>query len=183
MRKCNGEEYAPHKMTAQLLKCLLPDAQLLRLERCDLDPTHKCLTLSVCSTQLSAQCPLCCTTTRRIHSYYERTLADLGCVNFSLTLLLQVAKFFCDNSACKRRIFTERLPSVAAPWARKTVRLVERLQAIGLALGGAAGACLAAQVGAVASGTTLLNLLKKLTVPEFEVPKILGVDDYQTTAT
>ncbi len=89
-----------------------------------------------------------------------------------------MGKFFCDNAACQRRIFTERLSPVAAPWARKTVRLVERLQAIGLALGGAAGARLAHQVGAVAYGSTLLNHLKQLCLPKPEVPKVLGVDDF-----
>jgi transposase len=91
---------------------------------------------------------------------------------------MQVGKFFCDNADCQRRIFTERLPQVAAPWARKTVRFVGCLQTIGIALGGAAGARLAHQVGAVACGSTLLNHLKQLYLPEFEVPKVLGVDDF-----
>lgn len=127
---------------------------------------------------MRGQCPLCLTTTQRIHSRYQRTLADLRCVNFSLSFVLQVGKFFCDNAACQRRIFTERLPHVAAPWARKTRRLVERLQAIGLALGGAAGARLAHQIGAVACGSTLLNHLKQLWLPKLEAPKVLGVDDF-----
>jgi hypothetical protein len=46
---------------------------------------------------------------------------------------------FCDNVLCERRVFTERLPGMAPPWARKTARLTERLTAVGLALGGAAG--------------------------------------------
>lgn len=120
-------------MTAQFLPCLLPGSNILRLEDCEIDIDSYHLTLSVCSTQISAQCPVCATSTGRIHSRYERTLADLPCVSFSLTLVMQVCKFFCDNSACTRRIFTQRLPQVAAPWARKTIRLVERLQATGLA--------------------------------------------------
>ncbi|GAX37565.1 transposase [Nodularia sp. NIES-3585] len=36
-------------------------------------------------------------------------------------------------------IFTERLNNVTAPWAHRTLRLGQRLSAIGLALGGAAG--------------------------------------------
>lgn len=110
--------------------------------------------------------------------HYERTLRDLPCVDFNLTLVLQVCKFFCDNSVCIRRIFTERIPDVAAPWARKTARLIQRLEAIGLALGGAAGARLAAQIGSGACGSTLLNYLEKLSLPPFEVPKILGVDEF-----
>ena len=165
-------------MIAQFLQYLLPSSTLLRLEHCEIDIDNYHLTLSVSSTQISAQCPLCSTPTRRVHSRYERTLADLPCVSFSLTLVMQVYKFFCDHTACIRRIFTERLPEVAAPWARKTIRLVHRLQTIGLALGGAAGARLSHQVGCGVCGSTLLNHLKKLSLPQFEVPKILGVDDF-----
>jgi len=46
------------------------------------------------------------------------------------------------------------------------------------ALGGAAGERLSHQVGCAACGSTLLNHLKKLSLPQFEVPKILGVDDF-----
>lgn len=160
----------------QFLQCLLPGASLIRLEHYELE--HDRLTLNVSSTQISALCPLCLTVTHRVHSRYERKLADLPCVSFSLVLVMQVCKFFCDNSACTRRIFTERIPEVATPWARKTMRLMQKIQAIGLALGGAAGACLAAQLGIFVCGSTLLNHLKKLTLREFEVPKILGVDDF-----
>jgi transposase len=91
---------------------------------------------------------------------------------------MQVCKFFCDNSDCIRRVFTERIPEVTKPWARKTGRLGDRLQKIGLALGGAAGACLCRQIGIVACGSTLLNHLKKISLPKFAVPRILGVDDF-----
>ncbi len=64
------------------------------------------------------------------------------------------------------------------PWARKTGRLGQQLQKIGLALGGAAGARLCHHMGMVVCGSTLLNHLKKLSLTEFAVPKILGVDDF-----
>ena len=136
------------------------------------------LIFSVASTQTTAQCPLCGSFTQRIHSRYERTLADLPCVHFSLTLLITASKFFCSNPECRRRIFTERLPEVAAPWARKTARLVQHLQAIGLALGGAAGARLGMRLGYRSCGSTLLNHLESLPLPQFDVPKVLGVDDF-----
>jgi transposase len=56
---------------------LLPDATLLHLEACEVnDPTAQ-ITLRVRSTQTSVPCPLCATPAQRIHSHYERTLADL----------------------------------------------------------------------------------------------------------
>lgn len=165
-------------MTIQFLQCLLPGFNLLRLEHEEIDTENHHLTLNVASTQTLVQCPLCANPTTRIHSRYERTLLDLPCVNYSLTLVMQVCKFFCDNSDCIRRVFTERIPEVTLPWARKTSRLGQQLQKMGLALGGAAGARLCHQIGIVVCGSTLLNHLEKLSLPEFAVPKILGVDDF-----
>ena len=97
---------------------------------------------------------------------------------FSLTLKVQVCKFFCHNPACPRRIFTERLPAVAAPWARKTQRLTEHLQVIALSLGGQAGARLCVHLGFRCCGSTLLNLLSRLPLPSIKTPRMLGVDDF-----
>lgn len=121
---------------------------------------------------------MCGGLTHRIHSRYERTLADLPCVDFSLRLVIQVCKFFCLNPNCRRRIFTERLPEVAAPWARKTLRFIQRLQSIALSLGGAAGARSAQLLGYASSGSTLLNHLQRLSLPAYKTPKALGVDDF-----
>lgn len=162
----------------QFLQNLLPGFNVLRLEHEEIDTDRQHLTLNVSSTQTAVDCPLCDRPTARIHSRYERTLVDLPCVNYHLTLVMQVCRFFCDNPDCIRRIFTERIPSVATPWARKTGRLYQQIKAIGLGLGGAAGARLCRQIGIVACGSTLLNHIKKLSIPEFAVPKVLGVDDF-----
>jgi len=59
--------------------------------------------------------------------------ADLPWADYSITLQLRVRPFFCINTLCKRRIFTERLASVTAPWARRRRRMAQRLTDIGLA--------------------------------------------------
>jgi hypothetical protein len=69
-----------------------------------------------------------------------------------------VRKFFCINTGCKRRIFTERLTNVTAPWARRTLRLAQQLSAIALANGGAAGVRLSEQLGIKVARNTLLGL-------------------------
>jgi transposase len=162
----------------ELLQYFLPDTEQIRLESWHLDPADTPLRATVSSTQTTAQCPVCKGLSRRVHSRYERTLEDLTLAQYRMILQVKVRKFFCVNSACIRRIFTERIPEIAAPWARKTIRLVQRLQSIGLALGGAAGTRLVHQIGYRACGSTLLNHLKQLPLPQLKVPKLLGVDDF-----
>lgn len=151
---------------------------MLRLEACDVDDTTAQITLRVQSTQTNAPCPLCATPARRIHSDYGRTLADLPWAQYRVCLQLRVRKWFCRNRACRRRIFTERLPMVAVPWARRTLRLAQRLGALGVALGGTAGVQLGHQWDLGVSRHTLLRLLRKLPLPALPTPRVLGVDDF-----
>src|SRR5262244_1264290 len=130
------------------------------------------------STQTRAPCPLCATPARRIHSDYGRTLADLPWAQYRVCLQLRVRQWFCRNRACRRRIFTERLPTVAAPWARRTLRLAQRLGARGVALGGTAGVQLGHQWDLAVSRNTLLRLLRQLPLPAVPTPRVLGVDDF-----
>ena len=118
--------------TPDVLACLLPDATTLRLAACHVDTTAAQITLLVRSTQARVPCPLCAIPARRIHSRYERTLADLPWAEYRVRLRLRVRKWFCRNRSCRRRIFTERLPTIAAPWARRTLRLAQRLVALGI---------------------------------------------------
>ena len=143
-----------------------------------MDDTTAQITLRVQSTQTRAPCPLCATPARRIHSDYGRTLADLPWAQYRVCLQLRVRKWFCRNRACHRRIFTERLPTVAAPWARRTLRHAQRLIALGMALGGKAGEQLGHAWDVVVSRNTLLRMLRKQPTPSFPTPTVLGVDDF-----
>jgi transposase len=73
------------------------------------------LTLFASSRRRSACCPLCARPSRRKHSRYERRIADVPLGSKSVTLRVQVRRFFCANHNCHRRIFAERLPDIAAP--------------------------------------------------------------------
>jgi transposase len=157
---------------------LLPDATSLRLDAWHLDTAVSLLTVSVTSTQTSVPCPVCALPATRIHSRYTRTLADLPWAAYRVRLQLRVRKWFCGNSACVRRIFTERLPTVAAPWARRTRRLVQRLVALGLALGGRAGGRLSCAWDIAVSRHTLLRGLRRHPLPALPTPTVLGVDDF-----
>jgi transposase len=157
---------------------LLPAATLLHLDACEIDDAAAQITLCVRSTQTSAPCPLCATPTRRIHSDYTRTLADLPWAQYRMRLQLRVHKWFCRHRACPRRIFTERLPTITAPWARRTLRLAQRLLALGVALGGTAGVRLGHAWEVAVSRNTLLRLLRRQPELNAPTPRVLGVDDF-----
>src|SRR3954454_13017881 len=131
----------------ELLSCLLPDSTSLHPVSWHLDPhldpDQATAALSLISQQPAPECPLCHVAARRLHSRYER--ADLPWAGWTVRLELGVRKLFCDNPDCGRRIFTERLPGVVAPWARRTLRLGKRLTTV--ALGGSAGARLSRDLG------------------------------------
>jgi transposase len=126
----------------------------------------------------STPCPLCGVPSSSIHSRYQRRLTDLPWGLRPVRIRLMVRKFVCQNPSCRRRIFTERLPHLVAPSARKTHRLVTLLQAIGLALGGNAGARLAAQLRLPTSAATLLRLVRAALVPHTPTLWAIGVDEW-----
>jgi transposase len=95
-----------------------------------------------------------------------------------LYLELHVRRFFCSNSECTRQIFTERLSSVVAPYARRTRRLSDVFTLIGFALGGEAGQRLAAGIGLSASPDTLLRFIRAEMDQPTSTPRVPGVDDF-----
>ncbi len=127
---------------------------------------------------VSPRCPACGQPSRRPHSRYYRTLADLPWGGVPVRFRLRVRKLFCDEPACPRKIFAEQLDGVARWYARRTDRQREALEDIGLSLGGRAGARLAARLGLRASRDTLLRSLCRLPLHIDYTPRTLGVDDW-----
>ncbi len=162
-----------------LLSRLLPNPALVRLETWSFEPAPASITVTLRSQSFQIQCPLCGERSKRTHSRYERTLADLPWGEHATTIKLGARRMFCDNDLCKRRVFTERLPGVAAPWARRTTRLADRLTAVGLALGGSAGARLGRKFGLTACRNTLLKLIRQAPILPVVTPSVLGVDDWE----
>lgn len=91
---------------------------------------------------------------------------------------VRARRFRCATVDCTRRIFAERPPEVARPWARRTERLGGIQRQIGLALGGLPGARLAERLAMPASGDTLLRLVERAPTPAARTPRVLGVDDW-----
>ena len=107
---------------SSIVTSLLPGSESVALESITRDATGIQFTLS--TTQPTAACPVCQTTATRVHSRYTRTLADLPWADVPVTITLAVRRFRCLQDACPRRLFTERLPTLVAPYARRTQRLI-----------------------------------------------------------
>jgi len=126
----------------------------------------------------SAACPKCGRPSARVHSRYERRLADAAIGGRPVVIRLQVRRLFCGEPACKKRTFAEQVPGLAARYARKTLLLAEVLQHIAIALAGRAGARLAGLLSVTASRSTLLRLVMAILDPVAPTPRVLGVDDF-----
>lgn len=155
---------------------ILPDPSRLHLLALSAD--ERVITAEVMTIAPDACCPLCHQPSSRVHSRYVRQIADLPWHGIALRLRLRVRRFFCTNPACQRAIFTERLPGLVAPYARKTIRLAQILEVIGLAVGGEAGARLLTTLGMLTSPDTLLRLIRRAVVSSAPTPRVLGVDDF-----
>ena len=133
--------------------------------------------LHVRSTEASTACPVCHQPTRRVRSRYARTVADLPWAGYTVRLHLWVRRVRCAQAGCRRRVFAERLPGVARPFARRTARAQAILALIGLHLGGAVGARVVARLGLGASPSTLLRVLRRETPAPRRAPRVIGIDD------
>lgn len=149
----------------------------------ELDVVHvesepACLWLEVCSRFHAGACPRCGILSSQRHSAYTRTLADLPCAGRAVSITLHVRKFRCRNSACMQRIFAERFPDFARPWARKTARVVQAIMSLGGALGGRGVERLAPLLGMRASDQTVVRFLRSAPLPITPPVTVLGVDDF-----
>jgi transposase len=126
----------------------------------------------------TAACPHCGRASARVHSRYQRRLADAAVGGRRVVIRLGMRRFFCDHTDCRARTFTEQIPGLTTRYARRSPLLRRMLEAIGLALAGRAGARLAGALGLPASRTTLLRLIRALPDPEVAEVAVLGVDDF-----
>jgi transposase len=161
---------------------MMKEATLLALpEGMEIDQiqiTETRLVVSVICTYPQCCCPLCLQPSSHIHSHYHRTLKDAPCVGRQLQLFLTVRKFFCENPLCSRKVFTERLKTLAEPWARMTTRLREQITSIGLATCGKGGVRLGHRLGIETSRNTTLRRIMNIPDDARGSVVYLGIDDF-----
>lgn len=160
------------------LQSLLPDKKRLHLDHVFIDDEKCMVEVAVRSSAKEARCPKCGQASSRVHSRYRRCLADLPWQGFSVVLTWQTRRFYCRNKECVQKIFTERIPEIAAPHARRTERLSLALRCIAFSCGGEGGSRLADRLGMVLSPDSMLRELRRMSVQPKPVPQVLGVDDW-----
>jgi transposase IS204/IS1001/IS1096/IS1165 family protein len=87
----------------------------------------------------TAACPKCGTEPGRVHSRYERRLAGAAIGGRQVEIHLEVRRFFCPASCCRRRTFAEQADGLTTRYARKTPLLDGVPGRIAVALAGRAG--------------------------------------------
>jgi len=158
------------------MKTLLAAPDLLKIEKISFCSDE--VRLVVKTRLLKSTCPSCGRQSDKAHSRYQRRLADLPWGGIAAKQILSVRKFFCLNPECRRRIFCERLPGLAAPYARQTLRLNELMTSLGLAMGGRPGIGLARGMGIRIGRDALLDRVRRANLTQTGKVRVLGVDDF-----
>jgi transposase len=114
----------------------------------------------------------------RVHSRYERRLADAAAGGQRVVIRLRVRRFFCGAPDCPACTFAEQVDGLTTAYARRTPLLRGMLEVIALALAGRAGARLAGGFGLPAGRSTMLRLIRALPDPGVTGVAVLGVDDF-----
>ena len=135
--------------------------------------------LLVRSGASQARCPLCGAGSRRVHSRYIRSVADLPSAGRAVQLQLVTRRFTCEVPHCRRRIFAERFGEAIVPLrARRTARLEGIVHYLGLALGGRPAASFARRLMIPVSNDTLLRVVRRRTMMPREPLVVAGIDDW-----
>jgi transposase len=158
---------------SQILLPHLADVQIERLER-----TGSGVAVWASPRAPVARCPKCGGETDRVHSRYERRLADSPISGHEAVVRLRVRRFFCCQSDCGVKTFAEQVAGLTSPYARRTPPLVAALARVGLALAGRAGARLAEGLGMPVGRSSILRLVRSLPDPQPAALSVVGVDDF-----
>jgi transposase len=158
------------------LEDLLPHLEAVTVRR--IEVTDAGLGIHAEPQANAAVCPHCASRSGRVHSRYQRSLADVAVGGRRVRIWVRVRRFFCDDVCCAARTFVEQVDGLTARHARRTPPLRRFLEAIGLALCGRAGARRAAALDAGVSRSILVRLVRALPDPPTDTVTVLGVDDF-----
>jgi transposase len=125
-----------------------------------------------------AACPGCGTQTARVHGYHERTPADVPVDGRRVLVKVKARRMRCPVPGCTVQTFREQVPGVLERYQRRTTRLNGQVSAAVRELAGRAGSRLLSALGIGISRHTALRALLAIRLPDMEVPRVLGIDDF-----
>ena len=158
------------------LELLLPHLAGVVVERVDQLPGLVCIWVR--ARGAGGTCPRCGVVSSRVHSRYQRRLADGAAGGQRVVIRLRARRFFCDAPDYPACTFAEQVDGLTTAYARRTPLLRGMPEAIALALAGRAGARLAGGFGLPAGRSTMLRLVRALPDPGAGGVAVLGVDDF-----
>jgi len=125
-------------------------------------------------------CPDCGHRSRNRHGGSNRSLQDLPVQGKAVTVKLLLSRWRCAHESCARRTFTDRLPAVASPYARRTTRVTEIVGALGHSAGGRPGERLMQRLGMPVSDDTILRQVKgdATAARRSSELRVVGIDDW-----
>ena len=159
-----------------LTDVLFPAKLQLRVDRIEME--KNAVNISVTSINGRNVCPHCQTISERVHSSYNRHPADLPLVGYTVRLDMAVHRFFCDNSDCEAKTFTERIPAFIQRYARRTDRLATRQQSVAIEAGGAIGQRVLTILDMPVNSDTLIRFIRNAPEPDVATPRVVGVDEW-----
>jgi transposase len=136
------------------------------------------VTFRVRARASDAACPGCRRRSSRVHGRYQRQLTDLPLGGRPVRVIVHVRRFKCANPRCAQATFSEQVPGLTTPFARRTPPLTEALVKIALALAGRPGSRLAAKLAMPSCRDVLIRLIRAQPLPTAGDIVVLGVDDF-----
>lgn len=134
--------------------------------------------IELISKQKYSCCPICGTKSTKIHSRYTRNIADTSILSKHVNLKVVVNKYFCRNSNCDRKIFSESFNNFIEPYSRVTDRLKSLLTGLAFNISSEKASKLSHLFCKKISGDTFLRLIMNNKTDIKSNYKVLGIDDW-----
>jgi transposase len=93
-------------------------------------------------------------------------------------VIVHVRRFKCASPRCAQSTFSEQVPGLTTPFARRTPPLTSALAEVALALAGRPGSRLAGKLAMPCCRDVLIRLIRAQPVPGAGHIDVLGVDDF-----
>lgn len=147
-------------------------------ELVSVEDTGNLVHLKIKLTSLFSVCPKCGSMSNSIHSYYNRVLYDLSILTHGVSITLTCRKFFCKNGDCERKVFTERHDDFLKPYARRSLRLNNKIEKIAFTNNAETAAKLIKVLYMPISPSTILRMAKSTEIIITSNYKAIGIDDW-----